>query len=337
MQGYDIIDYIYKRLNNFVSFVILSAKSTELEELQDKLGYIKWRAFNKENILATENNKGFRLLADHIQQEGEDIAKLLTSFPDAKAWTTPWKGKINISYQELYRAFRLKADYLPKEHWITNCANEFMVEADQVKDPIFKRKLKIDLSLNFSLKFKAGIPDETPTNENLNRFYVKLIGRRIAIGLFAKGWDIRDISNILKYQELNDEAIDRQLFSSYLALSTDLEKIIPNRLLVEERNWMETHTGYSMHPDDRRFYAALRELLEEFQQELYDANCLHEFVEETILIGNKKAAIDVFLLSKQLCIQSELEQKFNDIFNAFFNNDLYRNAARRNDLLHLLS
>ena len=121
-------------------------------------------------------------------------------------------------------------------------------------------------------------------------FYIKLIGRRIAIGLHLKGRDLGDISDVLKYQQLRKGDIDKLMFSTYLALSTKLSQEIPN-LLVEERNWIEQELGINIHnTTDRNAHRILKEYLSKLHDNLRKAGCPDDFVDEKLLIASNESA-----------------------------------------------
>ena len=122
-------------------------------------------------------------------------------------------------------------------------------------------------------------------------------------------WNIYDITMILTrgYIPLNDppnwDASKKQLFAVHLALSVNMDKDIPCKLLVEEINWIENYLGIPINNKPIEFYRALTKVLtearniikEQASKNLWDEICDNYMDElilpEYIITRNEKQAI----------------------------------------------
>lgn len=268
MQGYDIVTHIVQKLPNFLSLFMLTTKSSVVNTSKYNIPSINIKWYAKEDVLDTGSNNGFNVFCSQIRAEGRNIYSALHQYPKASVWTKPWNKKIDVPLQLFYRFHRLSKEYYLKEKWIGLSAKDFIEKAEMVKDKqLFKRYTKIK-DVGFSLKFKTGIKTPPPSPKDMDSFYIKLIGRRIALGLYLMDWSIDEISDILRYQELKDESPDRQLLSSYLALSLDFEDVIPDQLLIEEKLWLEDELKIALDSADRTFYEQLKIVLDDIIDKL---------------------------------------------------------------------
>ena len=310
-QGYDIIDFIHKNLKNFVAFFVLTSKKGTIIRQAQKSdeAFIHW--FAKEDILNAKEDSVFDFFASQVRKSGQAIFESISQTPSGKYWKTPWKGKIDFPLQQYYRYHRLSASYQEKETQVNDFANQYIEAAERVADRFFKNVLKVE-NLDFDSSFKSGLYAPPGDEKAMSKFYTKLIGRRIAIGLHFKGWDLVDISDILKHQELRGNTADRQLFNSYLALSTNLKNEIPGHLLVEEKNWLEQDLKISLNSNDLHFYNRLRDILANLQDQLREKDCPHDFVDdEKIAISNKEHASKYLDLAFDLAIKYDVWETFS--------------------------
>jgi CheY-like chemotaxis protein len=330
MQGYDIMDHLVYEIPNMLSLFMLTTKSTAVNASLNRREAIQIRWFAKEDVIDTGSSSAFDVFCSQVRSGAREVHEALHYKPQAKVWTTPWKNKIDIPLSVFYRYHRLSKNYYEKEQWIGQCARTFIDDAKMVKDENLFRKYKKIENLPFSTTFKAGIKSEPPSEKSMNEFYTKLIGRRIAIGLHLLNWDINDISDIMKFQELRDKAADRQLMSSYLALSLNLEDIIPNQLLIEEYLWIQNTLKIALDSADRVFYARIKFVLDDVQQALRDADADDPLLEE-LEIGNKTQLEKMLTQLAGLCKTYGVFPLFSKKLLAF---DQYRNdypeAFRRN-------
>lgn len=327
LQGYELIDYIFHRLPNLVSFFILTShKGTILKSFR-KFNTIQVFWFAKEDVLNTISKKSFNFLADRVKEEGKKTYEALLSYPKAKYWKDEtWQGKMDYPLNVFYRHHRMSKQYLEKENWISTCALKYIEEAELVKDQLFRNKKTID-DLGFSYQFKSGQMAPPTDAKSMNNFYTKLIGRRIAIGLFLKGWSEYDISDILKYQELKTNHYDRQLFNAYLALPKNIGNAIPTYLLIEERNWVQHKLKISLDVYQKNFFNVLKEAVETLQDKLYKAGCADDFVEAEIKIATVKQAEQVVSKAILFAEQFKLDAEFKTDIQNLLTNKHFRHAA----------
>lgn len=332
LQGYDIIQHIYQYLPNYLSFFVLTSKRKAILSGVARFRRMQVKWFAKEAVLQTGNDTGFNLFATQVKEDGESMLDTLCSFPKANTWHNSWKGKINAALSHYYRVFRLSSDYRTREQWISRCALEFIEEAELVRDKGIKHIKKVS-NQSFSLTFKAGIKGPPSDQESMEKFYIKLIGRRIVVGLSLRGWDKGDISDILKDKELRAREADRQLFSAYLALSSKSEKEIPGNLLLEERRWVEEDLGYSLNAVDKNFFLALKGVLEEVSDALYKNDCPDEFADTTIIINNKQTAQQYLRTAAKLSRQYWAAYPlFEKEMKKLLQNEQFQNSIRRNGI-----
>ena len=334
MQGYDIIDHIYYKLSNFVCFYMLTSKDGSVSENAAKPRRIQVKWLPKGDVLYSGSENGFNRFFNQVKLDGTNMLRTICSFPKANYWaTSTWKGKLNYHLQTYYRQFRLSDNYSEKDNWISDCAEQYIFEAELVKEEMHRNKTKVD-ELDFSFQFMAGIKNNAKDPDSMEKFYVKLIGRRIAIGLYFKQWEEGEISDILKYQEFRDHEVDRQLLTNYLALATKLSKIIPGQILVEERNWVEQSLGVSLDPIDRNFFDQLKRTLELVQEVLYKNGCADDFVERSIFIGNREMAHTLIKeaaeLTKEYRSWSFFQAQMGHILDD--KNGHFKDAIRRNGI-----
>lgn len=318
LQGYDIIHEVYHEFKNQLAFFVLTSKRGAIIRESAALKKIQIQWFAKEDVLNKLSNSGLNLFCNKVVEAGNRTYEALTHKPSTKYWTDIWKTKIDYPLVAYYRQHRLSSSYYEKERWINQCAQDFIEEAEYVK--ISRSKTTID-PLNFDFKFKASQTQSPSTKKGMDNFYIKLIGRRIALGLHLKGWAIEDISDILKDRSLGRNTIDKQLFSAYLALSIYLDREIPNRILIEEQQWVESYLGIQLYDTStRQAYKLIRQLLEELKDELYQKGCGDDFVEDDFVFHDHEEVIKYIQQAKQFAQQYhvyDFEARLNDLKTKF--------------------
>ncbi len=332
-QGYDMISHIHRELPNFVAFVVLTASRHGLEELRRSLRQVRWRGFVKDNIFGDKSGIGFSMLADHVIQEGEEIFSAIDTIPRSSIWQRGWKNKFTRPFKEYYRQFRLSPRYAQLEAAISRWAVEYVREAELVKDRFHKDKTEVEVT-SFSPEFMAGISAKLSEDQVLDKFVVKLVGRRIAIALTEKGWSAGEITAILKQKKFDTYAdIDTQLLNSYLGLSSAVKSEIPSGLLVEERTWLRENYNYSRHLTDDYLFNELSRILSEFQNRLRDTRCDDDFLEtETELLRGGAPIRQNLATCYSLCQQFGKDDEMLRIVRSILDKPEHREAVRRNQL-----
>ncbi|MEO1413325.1 MAG: hypothetical protein AAFW73_25820 [Bacteroidota bacterium] len=262
-QGYDLINEVWEKFSNFLSFFLVTSKKGAILKSVRERRKVNITAFSKSQILQSEAD--FNRFLDKVREEGESIYEAIHNRPVKGYWNTTWKNKVNYPYGRFYRYHRMSSDYLEKEREIDEAALYFIEAAELVKDkrlPNFREIRDLPFKPQFMTEMKEA-PHASP--KAMEKFYTKLIGRRIALGLFARGWDINDIASVLKDQKLESNFSNtKQLFNSYLSLSRQLEKDLEKNLLVEEMRWLEAHFNCSPHDPNRHIFQELTRLLNAF-------------------------------------------------------------------------
>lgn len=347
LQGWDIIEHIFYKMPNLLTFFVLTTKKGAIVRQLQQARQVRVFMFGKEDVLyqsdpskelTATDQSGFNIFAQRVREEAGKIYDDLCNMPAGEYWNQKtWATKIEYPLQQYYRFHRLSNQYQAKEQWINECAVNFIEEAELVKDPFFKKKIKVD-SLDFDFNFKAGLTDIPGKPGVMEKFYTKLIGRRIAIGLTLSGWEAGEISSILKYRTLEaEDDVDRQLFSAYFAMSSNIEQDIPNHILVEERNWINNYLGISIVPDDRQLFSLLKERIERFQDMLRPTKCSDDFLDEKIILGNSVQAKEVLEKVKKIAFNWDMGNKMTLLFEPLWQNKRLQNALRRNELLNFFN
>lgn len=193
--------------------------------------------YPKDLIINSEENLNYFI--KRVLEEGSRIYTLLLYLPMTKVWEAGFGKKIAHSYKHYYRLHRISADFESANRDIDLKSSQYIDEMVMLNRD---KNYKVDLPI---YELKEELRESYSIEENLERFRVKLIGRRIAIGLFDKFYlDKESVYSALKAQRLHgqvrgSENTINQFFSSYLGLKLGRRlKINPDTLLIEERYWL---------------------------------------------------------------------------------------------------
>jgi FOG: CheY-like receiver len=238
-QGYNILEDAYKNLNNFVALFLLTFfdKGTLLKI--QRTHKMKVWSYAKDDIL--HSNIEFDAFAKRVIDEGTKYHDLVCSQPTSKVWTKGYKN-FNRPYKEYYRMHRLAEDFETAELEISQKSETFF---DYIKALKYGNSAEQNIP---AYGFRDGIGNEKNVSlskeEEVERFRIKLIGRRIAIALHdtlslkrSQIFFAMTHRQFEKSPKTNDNQVN-QFFTTFLALS--LNKDIPKRLLPEERSWLKT-------------------------------------------------------------------------------------------------
>ncbi len=332
-QGYDIINHVWEKCPNFLSFFLVTSKKGAILKSVRERRKMNITAFSKSQILQTETD--FNSFLAKVREEGDGIYEAIHRRPVKGYWNTVWKNKVLYPYHDFYRYHRMSRAYLEKERWINESALHFVEAAMLVKD---KRVSTINdiRNLPFKPQFMTEMKESPHESEKaMEKFYVKLIGRRITLGLYAKGWNINDIASILKDQKLESNFNNtKQLFNSYLSLSRQLEKEVDKHLLVEEMLWLEEHFNFTPHNPNQYIFGELTRLLGEIEQgyrhsEIKGYEDLFDREEDQVL-RNSYEVIRYFSGFADLCRHNlERRSKMEKALREFSNNENFRQSLQR--------
>ena len=243
IQGYSIIERVFLNFdNNLAFFSLTSFNKRTLIRIQN-LHNVKVHTASKDDVIGKSKTvTGFNLFADKIIEEGNKIFDLKRSQPKATSWGKGYSKKFDQPLKHYYRKHRLSNDLASADQKIAEEAEAFFKAIVEHKH---KGLHPQDLTL-LTIQEGIGVDKKlfSTKTEKLEKFRVKLTGRRIAIALHQLlEMDKGQIYSAMKSGRFrkqnpteNDNTIN-QYFSTFMALS--LEKDIPKNLLPEEKNWLD--------------------------------------------------------------------------------------------------
>ncbi|MEM6268119.1 MAG: response regulator [Bacteroidota bacterium] len=244
LQGYDIAQKIHQEMHNMVSIVMLTSKKRTILNNVSRPSITQLTWFSKEEVL--RDKIAFRSFIERVRYEGNRYYEAVCDLPSFGYWRKKWLNKHSAPLSEYYRFHRMASDYFAQELRISEKALEFIKIARKVRSPSYPELNKINGSL-CKWEFQSALRGHPATPSALEKFRIKLIGRRIVIGLYCDGWEMEEIATILQLKALNKSYNNvNQLINSHLALPTDLKKGIPDQLLVEERDWATKYVSESL-------------------------------------------------------------------------------------------
>lgn len=350
-QGYDIIDFIYNELDNMVSFFILTSKKGAVIQGAQRADQVKIQWFGKDDVFDETSDSGFNVFAERIVEEGQKIFDALCSLPQEGYWKKIYNGFIEYPLSAYYRRHRLSSTYEEKEKWINQCAEQFFHSALELKyGKMFENDI-VEVK-GFKPQFTAKLLEGPSHEDTMEKFYVKLIGRRVALALHQRSkwsddnWTVGDIANVLKYRTINPTTGSSIKFlTSFLCLPKEMDDDIPHNLLVEERAWLMS-LGLLRKQPDEILYKALYKFTNKLCNKFRTSSRVPEkysFIfdsDEVPYFTQRKTAI------KYLASLDELTRlSFNREQRLFFEKSIrhildrpeYENAIRRNDLRSFLA
>jgi len=305
LQGLDIINKIYTDLNNLMSFFVLSSKEGKIKQNIGKKNSVNILWYVK-NILT--NKDAFEIFAERIIEEGNKIYTEILNRPVEKSWNIDYfykdernnKFKIKEGLGGYYRALRLGSDYYKINEYINKRAKEYV---DYALAVISTEENDITPEIPIKLEIKKALPEDAFINGEVNKkmqkiFINKLIGRRVAIGLYLRSkigiervfgsefYDEEPISDftvpddivLLLRKEGNRiiksknkieyvNGLVKGSLNTWLALPKDIFIDIPHNLLIEEINWVEQYLEIPLDKNKldikRRFYKEISVIMDD--------------------------------------------------------------------------
>jgi CheY-like chemotaxis protein len=262
-QGYDIIEELHKNNENTLAFFMLTSKTGSIRHEYSKIGAkIDW--FFKDEVIKRDESSNLNEFVKKIERAGNEVNEARTSTLKSSAWTG--KGQKNdYPLQDYYWYHRNSANYTQKEIDINAKAKDMIDAINNQISSSSKNKKPVECPYKFYAKLKNKPSDPI----EMDKFYERLIGRRIVLSLQVRGLSTDEIVESLK--DITDEEAEsknannnRQIFSSCFALSTRLQNNIPDQILPEERLFLEREMGYSISNSVRSFFPHLRKQLTDF-------------------------------------------------------------------------
>lgn len=291
-QGYTIIKDIYLEKPNFISFFALTAAHRKALLRIQKNFQMKVFTYSKEDVLSSTG--AFNMFSEKVKEEAEKMFDVVCSQPTLTAWHKQ-STKNQVPLKNYYRAHRLALDYESAEKDISKQAKEYV---DRIVEAYEKNDSEPQ---EHNYDFQANLTCKTMDKEMLEKFRIRLIGRRIAIGLYViigfnrKGIffamrknPVLDINKIPIKNRPQDKSIDA-LLNTALALS--IEDDIPEHLLVEEIAWLKNTMNIDLDKTNRIAYDLLEDGLELFKEKLFtNSNVPNTYKKSQINVTNFKTA-----------------------------------------------
>lgn len=326
LQGYDVIEQVFENHSHFLSFFVLTGKKTGVyqEYAQSKVK-IQW--FAKEDVLPPLASVSvFNAFVRQIEKAGDNIDRILCSVPTASTWSNSYPGKLEYPLKTYYRYHRLTLDYYEQENRINAAAAAYVEDVLQGNAKPQK------------YQFQAGQANGPEYQIEMDKFRDKLIGRRITWALHVKGYSNDKIQEAMRGSIAPDGG--RQFFSTYLALSTNLDSLIPEGLLVEEKFFLEYFMGFPLNQEASPFLKELGQQLNKIRTEFVQKYQLQK--DSPIILGHyeqvEDAILKVFNLAQQLNFSSDrskLVDRLKKVISEFLQKSKYVNAIRASHLHHI--
>ncbi len=242
VQGYNILESVFLDFNNDLAFFSLTSFNKRTLIRMQNMHNMKVHSASKDDVIGKSNTvTGFNLFADKILEEGNKVFDLKRSQPKASSWIKGYSKKFDRPLKAYYRMHRLSNDLVYADQKIAEDAELFFTaiakHKHQGSNPEQVNVLPIQEGIGVDKK------QLLPESEKLEKFRIKLIGRRIAIALHQllemdKGqiYSAMKSGRFRKQPPREGDNTINQFFSTFMALS--LEKDIPASLLPEEKNWL---------------------------------------------------------------------------------------------------
>jgi CheY-like chemotaxis protein len=272
-QGYDIVEKLHENNENTLAFFILTSKSSsQRHEYSKTRAHVEWCL--KEEVLMQD---GFNDFVKRIERAGNEIDEIILNVPKSSAWTKKGEGS-NYCLHDYYLYHRKSANYAQEEFRINEDAYKFIIAVNNQR---YSSQIE-DKSLICPFKFYSKLKKSPSDQHEMKKFYEKLIGRRIVLGMQIYDFTTSEISDALK--NISDKESDtknadnkRQIISSPLALSIRKQDNTTDNILPEERLFLEKYMGHSLDNAAQTFFPHLRKQLSKFlNDQTYDLKTSRE-------------------------------------------------------------
>jgi CheY-like chemotaxis protein len=323
MQGYSIIKEVYLNHPNLVSFFALTAASRRALLRVQKTYQVKVNTFSKEDVLSSDG--AFNMFAEAVRREGDRVFDAVCSQPQLTSWITE-DSKFAAPLKHYYRAHRLALDYETAEAEISAKAKAYVDGVVEVNETSSQPP-------GHKFQFQAGLAKGPDDPSMLPKFREKLIGRRIALGLFVlleyypeSIYLAMRKSPFAQGNEIPSTLVDeakqnlKPLLSTHLALS--LVDDVPEHLLVEERAWLTEVLGVDLNEENRIAYTAIEAVAETFIEDLKEIGCGDVSALKQTMVRNLASAKDVLARLRKLAEDYRMTARFNELLK-----DVYLSAT----------
>jgi CheY-like chemotaxis protein len=287
-QGYSILKDIYLNKPNMLSFFALSAASRKAFLRIEKDYQMRVFVYSKEDVLNSTGS--FNIFTEKVREEGERIFGAVCSQPTLTSWNKK-AAKFQQPLKQYYRTHRLSRDYESAEEKISA---EAKIYINRIQQAISQNTEPGSHSFDFQAELK-GSPENLKI---LEKFRIKLIGRRIALALHLREGLTREAiyyamqkNPIINTRNLHADKKTKgkinQLLSTHFALSFETD--MPNHLLVEEKSWLNRDMQIDLDQLNRDAFAEIEGCLSLFQDEL-GSECPDPFIDKEIRVLSLESA-----------------------------------------------
>ncbi|HUI29729.1 MAG TPA: hypothetical protein VLX91_05895 [Candidatus Acidoferrales bacterium] len=335
MQGYSIIRNVHSNKSNFLAYFGLTFANREaLLRIQSRY-QIRVVQCSKEDL----TSPGTFNMFERIKEEAEKTYKAVCGLPTLGAWHK--KARKNVKPLKMYyRVHRASVDYEDAEREIDEKSLGYLNLIEKYED-----SPEVP-SVSGNYEFQSELDEDVDSPESIRIFRERLIGRRIAIGLYVKlGFPRKKIFYAMqKNPQLNlddipvedriSEASVSALLSTALAFSID---DIPDHLLIEEYQWY--HRILNPHIDVliTRLYKSLSNLFTVFQDQL-KSNAIDPdpFAGISISVNNFKTAKETVRLGFEAAKRNEMVTFLTEQLLGLYRDQKFSEALRFSGIKSLL-
>lgn len=235
LQGYDIIQKVFLEYSNTLTFIVLSSARKRILQMRSHYN-LNLNSYYKRDVFSSKGARS--LFMQDLYKKGEETYFISRSQPQLSAWWNVETGRFYKPLANFYRDHLFSKDYYLGERNINEIASSYLSRYLSGEKPD-ERKFIITINDNGQPLFE------------LNKFrYHILVGRRIAIALYLKGFTEKEIYHALHPKSLASDTTQMQkfLFNTTFALSfkKDLPKqkdiehwvYLKSNLLIEEIEWI---------------------------------------------------------------------------------------------------
>ena len=336
-QGYSILRNVYLHKPNFLSFFALTAANRKALMRIQSTYQMRVIPYSKEDILSSSG--AFNMFAERVTEEADRTYEAVCAQPQLTTWHQPKEKNIK-PLKFYYRVHRASLDYEDAEKVISEKAFEY------VRSIVTEYEKNDPQPQGHKYEFQASLDVEPDDPNSLEKFRIRLIGRRIAIGLYSElGFTRKGIFYAMRKQpyivslsdfgpennQVSKKSIDA-LLATALALS--IEDDFPDHLLVEERHWLHE----KLNPDLNTLtevYELLTQQLQDFQNKLKHSHG-DPFLDIEILISNFDTAKKMLQLAYEAAERNRKIIILRDVLETVYDDQELGKALRISGLKSLL-
>jgi len=289
LQGYALLKEIYRKSTHLLSYFALTAAHRKATNIIQNLNEMNVRLFSKQDLT---DEIYFERFVEDLIKEGSQVFNTIVSIPNRKNT----RGDSWSRFRPYYRLYRSAKDYQSVDREVSLKADEY------IKMVLSKDHISLQ---DCNYRFGGALKDELS-------FRNKLLARRIALGLFSNEFTTIDIYFALQSPPLIgfdvENKIDNEIglagsrvsalekirnrANSFISenLAIAFESDIPDRLLIEERNWLSKSSLVHYSDKLETAMSCIEEALLKYQENIAVSENLQErrFSKRTISIESSQ-------------------------------------------------